>query len=316
MAEELFTFTDKPEANYLIAGWRRQWSNGGRISSGLPRYLIDKNGGRQIGRMTEYVNRMCYPFQVAGTHDAFRPAAAFHEGLPSSAMTRQNAFYEIGGGLLVFLGEEPWYRLDIYAEAFFSAIKDLGIRQTVAVEGVNGPAPPDLERRITCVYSRPEMKEQLERYGVQFSSYGSRGRQGPTIGMALVSLAHFEYSDVEMFRMGAMAPMYPFMTNNNNQLGITQDHRAYYDILRRLRSLFDIEMDLSELEQLGSRESRELLENLERLGSTNNEAKQIIDQVRVDYQYTPFVEPVDLDPALDQALENILRDISGPDDER
>ena len=175
MAEELFTFTDKPDANYLIAGWRRQWSNGGRISSGLPRYLIDKNGGRQIGQMTEYVNRMCYPFQVAGTHDAFRPAAAFHEGLPSSAMTRQNAFYEIGGGLLVFLGEEPWYRLDIYAEAFFSAIKELGIRQTVAVEGVNGPAPPDLERRITCVYSRPEMKEQLERYGVQFSSYGSRG---------------------------------------------------------------------------------------------------------------------------------------------
>ena len=314
MPEELFTFTDKPEANYLIAGWRRQWSNGGRISSGLPRYLIEKNEGRQIGQMTEYVNRMCYPFQVAGTHDAFRPAAAFHEGLPSSAMSRQNAFYEIGGGLLVFLGEEPWYRLDIYAEAFFSAIKDLGIQQTVAVEGVNGPAPPDLERRITCVYSRTEMREQLERYGVQFSSYGSRGRQGPTIGMALVSMAHYEYPDVQMFRMGAMAPMYPFMTSNNNQLGITQDHRAYYDILRRLRSLFSIEMDLSELEQLGNRESQELLDNLERLGRTNNEAKQIIDQVRMDYQYTPFVEPVDLDPALDQALENILRDIGGPPD--
>ena len=314
MPEELFTFTDKPEANYLIAGWRRQWSNGGRISSGLPRYLIEKNEGRQIGQMTEYVNRMCYPFQVAGTHDAFRPAAAFHEGLPSSAMSRQNAFYEIGGGLLVFLGEEPWYRLDIYAEAFFSAIKDLGIQQTVAVEGVNGPAPPDLERRITCVYSRTEMREQLERYGVQFSSYGSRGRQGPTIGMALVSMAHYEYPDVQMFRMGAMAPMYPFMTSNNNQLGITQDHRAYYDILRRIRSLFSIEMDLSELEQLGNRESQELLDNLERLGRTNNEAKQIIDQVRMDYQYTPFVEPVDLDPALDQALENILRDIGGPPD--
>ncbi len=315
MPEELFTFTDKPEANYLVAGWRRQWSNGGRISSGLPRYLIEKNGGRQVGQLTEHVNRMCYPFQVAGTHDAFRPAAAFHEGLPSTSMTRQNAFYEIGSGLLVFLGEEPWYRLDIYSEAFFSAIKDLGIQQTVAVEGVNGPAPPDLERRITCVYSRPEMREQLERYGVQFSSYGSRGRQGPTIGMALVSVAHYEYPEVQMFRMGAMAPMYPFMTSNNNQLGITQDHRAYYDILRRLRSLFSIEMDLSELEQMGNRESQELLDNLERLGSTNNEAKQIIDQVRLDYQYTPFVEPVDLDPALDQALENILRDIGGPDNE-
>ena len=315
MPEELFTFTDKPEASYLIAGWRRQWSNGGRISSGLPRYLIEKNDGREIGRLTDYVNRMCYPFQVAGTHDAFRPAAAFNEGLPSSPMSRQNAFYEIGSGLLVFLGEEPWYRLDIYAEAFFSAIKELGIQQTVAVEGVNGPAPPDLERRITCVYSRPEMRQQLERHGVQFSSYGSRGRQGPTIGMALVSVAHYEYPEVQMFRMGAMAPMYPFMTSNNNQLGITQDHRAYYDILRRLRSLFKIDMDLSELEQMGNRESQELLNNLERLGRTNNEARQIIDQVRMDYQYTPYVEPVDLDPALDQALENILRDIGGPERE-
>ena len=315
MPEELFTFTDKPEANYLVAGWRRQWSNGGRISSGLPRYLIEKNGGRQIGQMTEYVNQMCYPFQVAGTHDAFRPAASFQEGLPNTAMSRQNAFYEIGSGLLVFLGEEPWYRLDIYTEAFFNAVRDLGIQQTVAVEGVNGPAPPDLERRITCVYSQPEMREQLERHGVQFSSYGSRGRQGPTIGMALVSVAHYEYPDIRMFRMGAMAPMYPFMTSNNNQLGITQDHRAYYDILRRLRSLFKLEMDLFELEQMGSRESQELLDNLERLGRTNSEAKQIIDQVRLDYQYTPYVEPVDLDPALEGALENILRDIAEPGQE-
>lgn len=315
MPEDLFTFSDKPEANYLLAGWRRQWSNGGRISSGLPRYLIEKNGGRQVGQFSEYVNRMCYPFQVAGTHDAFRPSAAFNEGLPSVAMARQNSFYEIGSGLIVFLGEEPWYRLDIYAEAFFSAIKELGVEQTVAVEGVNGPAPPDLERRITCVYSRAEMREQLERHGVQFSSYGSRGRQGPTIGMALVSVAHYQYPEVQMFRMGAMAPMYPFMTSNNNQLGITQDHRAYYDILRRLRSIFKIEMDLSELEQMGNRESQELLDNLERLGRTNSEAKQIIDQVRLDYQYTPYVEPVDLDPALDQALENILRDIGEPGQE-
>ena len=116
-----------------------------------------------------------------------------------------------------------------------------------------------------------------------------------------------------MFRMGAMAPMYPFMTSNNNQLGITQDHRAYYDILRRLRSIFKIEMDLSELEQMGNRESQELLDNLERLGRTNSEAKQIIDQVRLDYQYTTLCRTRwTLDPALDQALENILRESGSP----
>ena len=172
-----------------------------------------------------------------------------------------------------------------------------------------------MERSVSCIYSHPRMRERLEKFGLRFSNYGSQSRAGPTIGMALVSVAHYQYPEVQMFRMGAMAPMYPFMTSNNNQLGITQDHRAYYDILRRLRSIFKIEMDLSELEQMGNRESQELLDNLERLGRTNSEAKQIIDQVRLDYQYTPYVEPVDLDPALDQALENILRDIGEPGQE-
>jgi hypothetical protein len=46
---------------------------------------------------------------------------------------------------------------------------------------------------------------------------------------------------------------------------------------------------------------------LERIGSSSSEAKQIIDQVRAEYTYTSFVEPVELDPSLDQTLEDILR---------
>ncbi len=310
MADELFRLDDKPEANYMIAGWRRQWSNGGRISSRLPRYLIDKLGARKIGEMGPEVSRLCYPFQVAGTHDVYRPAAAFQDGLPSQEMRRENEYFDAGNGLIIFLGEEPWQRIDIYAESFFQVVKELGIKQTVAVEGVNGPAPPDLERRITCTYSKPEMKEMLDRYGVQFSSYGSDGRRGPTIGMALVSMAHFQYPDVEMFRFGAMAPMYPFVASSNQQLNIPTDRKAFYDIMRRVNAIFDLDIDLSELRTRGEKESNDLLTTLERISSTNAEAKQIIDQVRAEYSYTPFVRPVDLDPALDQTLEDILRNAS------
>jgi predicted ATP-grasp superfamily ATP-dependent carboligase len=309
MADELFVLNEKPPAQYLIAGWRRQWSNGGRISSRLPRYLIDKLGARKIGALGEQVSTMCYPFQVAGTHDAFRPVAAFHNGLPSVAMHRENDFYDAGNGLIIFLGEEPWYRIDLYGQGFFGAIQELGINQTVAVEGVNGPAPPDMERRITCAYSKPEMKENLERYGVQFSSYGSDGRRGPTIGMALVSLAHFEYPDIEMFRLGAMAPMYPFVAGSTQQLSIPTDRRAFYDIMRRLNSMFGMEIDLTELKALGEAESQELQAALERIGASSSEARQIIDQVRAEYSYTPFIEPVNLDPSLDRTLEDILRNI-------
>ena len=316
MADELLVLHEKPEAKYMIAGWRRQWSNGGRISSGLPRYLIEKLGARRIGRLGDQVSTLCYPFQVAGTHDTFRPGAAFQDGLPSTRMARENEFFDAGNGLIIFLGEEPWSRIDIYGQGFFQAVQELGIEQTVAVEGVNGPAPPELERRINCVYSRSDMKETLDRYSVIMSSRGSEGRRGPTIGMAMVSLAHFDYPEVQMFRLGAMAPMYPFVVSNNEQLGIFRDHRSFYDIMRRLKSLFKLDIDLSELLALAETESRELQTNLDRIAENNAEAKRIIEQVRADYDVTPYVEPVDLDPALDRTLEDILMGMSDPPEEQ
>ena len=277
MADELAVFQEKPSAQHLIAGWRRQWSDGGGISGGLPRYLIEKLGAKKIGELGSTVSTMCYPFQVAGTHDTFRPLAAYEDGLPSQPMHRENYFYDAGNGLIIFRGQEPWFRLDIFADAFFQAIGDLGIKQTAAVEGVNGPVPPELERRITCVYSRPEMRKTLDRYGVQFSSYGSEGRRGPTIAMALVTLAHYHYPDLEMFRIGAMAPMYPFVTADNEQVGIPRDHRSFYDIMRRLKAMFKLDIDLAELETLGKNDSEELQRRLDSISSTNPEAKQLIE---------------------------------------
>lgn len=309
MADELVNFESKPSAQYMIAGWRRQWSDGGGISGGLPRYLIEKTDAKKIGELGSSVSQLCYPFQVAGTHDTFRPLAAFEDGLPSQPMHRENNFYDAGNGLIIFRGQEPWFRIDVFAEAFFQAIKDLGISQTVAVEGVNGPVPPEMERRITCVYSKAELRETLDKFGMQFSSYGSEGRRGPTIAMALVTMAHFQYPDIELVRIGAMAPMFPFLTSNNEQVGISRDHRSYYDIMRRIKAMYNLDIDLSELQSLGDTESKDLGERLERIASANPEAKQLIDGARTDYTYTPFEQTVELDPSLDQTLEDILRNM-------
>ncbi len=309
MASELLSFQEKPPAKYLIAGWRRQWSDGGDISSGLTRYLISKLEAKKIGEMSPALSTMCFPFQVAGTHDAYRPRAAFEDGLPSRPMAWENSFYDAGNGLIIFRGGEPWFRMDLYGQAFFEAISELGIQQTVTVEGYNGPAPPDLERRVSCVYSKPDMKENLERHGLQFSSYGSRGRQGPTIGMALVNMAHFEHPEVEMFRLGAMAPMYPFTTSNGQQVGISTDHRAFYDIMRRLNSIFGLDLDLGELKSLGDTESERLQHTLERIGTSNADAQKIIERARSEFNYLPYVEPVDLAPELDRTLQDILENM-------
>ena len=95
-------------------------------------------------------------------------------------------------------------------------------------------------------------------------------------------------------------------------MGISKDHRAFYDIMRRLRSMFKLDIDLSELITLGDSESRELQQKLEKLASSNPGAKEVIDRVRSDYNYNPFEETVELDPALDRTLDDILR--NAPDE--
>ncbi len=315
MADELLVLQEKPPCRYMIAGWKPQWSDGGEISSGLPKYLIDKVGARKIGEMSDTVSMMCYPFQVPGTHDAFRPAASFAEGLPTTGIVRDNGFYYAGDGLVIFLGEEPWFRIDLYTQAFFQAVKELGIQRTAAVEGYNGSAPPELERSVNCSYSRADMKEELEGLGVRFSSYGSDRRSGPTIAMALITLAHYNYPDIEMFRLGSMAPMYSFLTANKEPVGITRDHRSFYDIMRRLRTTFKLDIDLGDLKQKGDAESGRLQSMLERVASSNSNAKEIIEKAREEFNYTPFVEPVELTPSLDKALDDILRNAPDQPDE-
>ena len=78
--------------------------------------------------------------------------------------------------------------------------------------------------------------------------------------------------------------------------------------------MFKLDLSLTELLTLGEAESRELEETLERIGSSNPGAKEIIDRVRSDYEYNPFVEAVELGPTLDKALEDILKNTPGEPD--
>ena len=118
-----------------------------------------------------------------------------------------------------------------------------------------------------------------------------------------------------MFRMGAMAPMYPFLTQSNDPVGINRDHRAFYDILRRLKAMWKLDLDLSELLALGEADSLELKDTLEKIGSTNPAAKELIDRARNEFAFVPFEETVELDPALDRTLEDILRGATGDNEE-
>ena len=114
----------------MIAGWQ-QWADAGCISSGLPKHIIEATGARKIGELNV---GGCYLFQVPGTHHFLRPEVKLNDGYRESLTKHANELYYAelqGKGLIIFAGDEPHLDADRYAEAFFAAVKRLGVKRVV-----------------------------------------------------------------------------------------------------------------------------------------------------------------------------------------
>jgi proteasome assembly chaperone (PAC2) family protein len=229
---------------YLIAGWR-QWADAGSISSGLPPYLTDQLEATKIGEIT---SDDFYLFQIPGTHHLLRPVVKLEEGYPQSMEVKKNEFFYAdsdGKGLITFIGDEPHLKIDRYADAFFDAVDYLGIKRVIAVGGVYGAMPYDKDRDISCAYSLREMKDELSDYAVRFSEYEG----GTTIGTYLVDQA--KRRGIEFVVFYAFVPAYDFSQPSLSVQGmrIETDFKAWYDLARRFNHMFDVEIELAELER-------------------------------------------------------------------
>ena len=167
---------ERPTARevYMIAGWD-QWADAGSISSELPPYLVEKTGARKIAQIRP---EGFYLFQAPGTHHYLRPVVKLENGYRQAMEVKQNRFYyteSAGKGLVIFKGEEPHIAVEHYSDAFFDAVQAFNVRRVAIVGGVFGAMPYDKDREVSCVYSLPHLKEELQKYAVRFS--GLRGRR-------------------------------------------------------------------------------------------------------------------------------------------
>jgi proteasome assembly chaperone (PAC2) family protein len=280
-----------PSEKYMIAGWN-QWADGGNVSSGLPRYLIERTQARKIGRMKP---EEFYLFQIPGAHHLLRPVVKLHEGHRESLGERRNEFFYAGDeerGFLIFLGLEPHGNIGRYAQAFLDVIEQVGVKRVAFLGGVHGPMPYDKDRRISCTYSHLTMKEELARYAVRFSNY----QGGVTIGTYLVHRA--EARGIEAVTLNAMVPSYDFSTSSVRiqRMSIGEDHKAWYDLMRRLKFMFDLDLDLSDLERrseelISEWDSKidELEKRMPRLG-----VREHMDKVNRDFTEVSFVPLSDI----------------------
>lgn len=300
--DRLVEITEKPVADEIamIAGWE-QWADAGAISSGLPPYLVERTGARQIGQIRP---DGFYIFQIPGTHHFLRPEIKLEEGFRQSLTAHTNRIFYTGDerrGLAIFLGEEPHTNAERYAEAFLDAVEALGVKRVAALGGVYGAMPYDKARDVHCIYSLREMKEELSRYAVKFSDYEG----GVTISTFIADRA--ERRGIEMFALYAFVPSYDFSQESSMFQGVRleNDFRAWHEVMRRLNYMFDLPIDLSDLKQ----RSEDLVTAMdERMVELEKQMPQLhvrtyLEKVAREFEEVPFLP---LDDMWERELDDIL----------
>ncbi len=283
MSERFEVWSKPPVAKFMIAGWN-QWADAGVVSSGLPMYLMEKTPAHKIAEI--HASRF-YLFQIPGTHDLLRPVIDLYDGHRQSMELKYNEFFYAGDddqGGVIFLGEEPHLDEERYADAFFDVAEALGIERIAAVAGVYGAMPYDKDREISSVYSHPSMREELARYAVRFSNYEG----GATISMYMADQAGRR--DIEFFRFCSFVPSYDF---GQAAIAIGKDYKAWYDIMVRLKHMFRVNIDLTDLRHKSDELIAEWDAKIEQVAKSMPQlgVREYMEQLRAKFKEMPF-EPL------------------------
>lgn len=303
--DELIELWEQPTiaSASLIAGWR-QWADGGATSSELPKYLIEQTHARQIGVLK---SDPFYIFQVPGTHALFRPEIKLEDGWRTELRVKQNEIYlaeNNGKPLLIFLGDEPQLNVARYAEAFFHLAQTFRVPRVIALGGVFGTVPYDKEREITCTYSLRSLKNELQEYAVSFSNYEG----GVSIGSYLLDYA--EKLGIPYLVFYAIVPMYDLtqLSPLLQTLLVERDHRAWFDVMRRVNHMLQLGLDLSDLERLG----RQIIQSFDaKLDDLEKAMPQVRIRAHLDKLTENFVEPsfMPLDDVWKKGLSDLFKDL-------
>jgi predicted ATP-grasp superfamily ATP-dependent carboligase len=290
--------TKTAKSAFMIAGFH-QWANAGNVSSGIPEYLIGKLNARKVGHIRKGDS---YIFQLPGSHYIFRHPVKYVDGYEEGYEEEPiNDFHyaEIGNkGLVIFIGTEPNQHEDVYVNTLLDGAKELGVKRIIVPAGVGGEVPFDKERLVSCTYSLKQLKEELSDYALAFSNYN----RNATIGMII---NHYSKErGIESVRMSARTPSYQI------PLDIPTDKRAMYDILRRVRYMFGINLDLSDLEKEIKQQLSDYENALKKLYMDNPELEPQVtiymEQIEEGFKGLSFEEPANIPDVFLKEFDNLL----------
>jgi len=270
------------------------WVDGGQTATGSVEYLVEKLSAREFAEIP--IDRF-HVFQVPG-EVASRPHVKIEDGVMTEHSFPENRFYywvnpSSDSDLILFQGTEPNLHWEEYAEAILDIVREFGVARVYLLGGVLDKTPHTREPNVSCACSSAELKEEMLKYGVRFTSYEGPGRFGTTL------LYICQQRDIEMVSLTARATYYPEFS-----IILSHNPKAIRAIVRRLNGMLRLGLDVSDLDT----EVEEFEDKLGRVAGRSDDFGSYLEKLEKDYVEVRYQEPLEL--SADEAVriaEDLLK---------
>jgi proteasome assembly chaperone (PAC2) family protein len=270
MASDKLRIYDKPElADPRILLGFSGWMDGGDVSTGSVKCLIEKLGAR---RFAEIEPEGFYIYSFPGSMEMtafFRPHTKIEDGLIRSFEVPKNEFfYDDKNNLILFLGKEPNLQWAEFADCVFSLCSQFDINTMYFIGSVAGLVPHTREPRLLCSVSEAKLKEAFASYGVKFANY-----EGPASFITSLTSGAGKHG----LSMASLVATIPAYVQGNNP-------KCIESVTRRLAGILGLQIDLDDLRNL----SDEFEKKLSEVVQEQDELAGNIQKLEADYDNETF----------------------------
>jgi len=233
MASDKLNICNRPKFSNprLILGFSG-WMNGGEVSTGTVKCLIDKLDARKFA---EIEPKGFYIYSFPGSMEItalFRPHTEIKNGIIKSYEIPENTFYySEKENLILLLGKEPNLNWEEFSECIFSVCAEFGVEMIYFIGSVAGLVPHTREPRLFCSVSESGLKETFQHYGVKFTNY-----EGPASIVTYLT-ANCSKRDIKMVSLVAAIPAYVQGSNP----------KCIEAVTRRIAGMMELEIDFDDL---------------------------------------------------------------------
>jgi len=244
------------------------WVDGGEAATGSLQYLVRKLEAKRFAGIP--IDRS-HIFQVPGQL-SLRPHIRIEDGILKEHRFPQNQFFywvnpNADNDLILFLGTEPNLNWEEYADAILGVAEEFTASRIYLLGGVLDETPHTKEPSISCVCTSEQLKEEMQKYSMQFTNYEGPGRFGTTL------LSICQKKGVQMVSLTARATYYPEFN-----IVIPRNPKAIRAVARRLNGLLRLNLDVSDLD----REAEEF------------EFRAYVEELEKDFIEVKYEEPLDI----------------------